>query len=146
MPKLRGAEGVPMRGWRWVMAVAGAGVVAVAAAAVGPVQAQTPPPPIAVEVLTQRAVFTDDVELQIRNKVDGHATGVSNSHDPSRTVVAKLTVQPGAQFPWHTHPGPVIVNVAQGELTYIMAHDCVDRPYALGLPSWIPAAAWSTRP
>ena len=47
-------------------------------------------------------------------------------------MVAKITVQPGAQFPWHTHPGPVIVNIAQGELTYIMAHDCVDRPYAVG--------------
>ena len=41
-------------------------------------------------------------------------------------------MQPGAQFPWHTHPGPVIVNIAQGELTYVMAHDCVDRPYAAG--------------
>ena len=102
------------------------------AVAAGTLQAETPPPPIAVEVLTQRAVFTDNVKLQIRNKLDGHATQVSNSHDPSRTVVAKITVQPGAQFPWHTHPGPVIVNVAQGELTYIMADDCVDRPYAAG--------------
>ena len=57
---------------------------------------------------------------------------VPGVNDPSRTVVAKITVQPGAQFPWHTHPGPVIVNIAQGELTYIMAHDCVDRPYAAG--------------
>ena len=70
--------------------------------------------------------------LQIRNKLDGHGTHVSNSKQPSRTVVAKITVQPGAQFPWHTHPGPVIVNVAQGELTYVMAHDCVDRPYGTG--------------
>jgi quercetin dioxygenase-like cupin family protein len=98
----------------------------------GTLQAQTSPPPIAVEVLTGRAAFTDDVELQIRNKLDGHVTDVSNSHEPSRTVVAKITVQPGAQFPWHTHPGPVIVNVADGELTYIMAHDCVDRPYEAG--------------
>jgi quercetin dioxygenase-like cupin family protein len=118
-----------MRGLKWALPVAAA--VAVAAGTVA-VEAQTPPPPIAVEVLTQRAVFTDDVSLQIRNKLDGHATNVSNSHSPSRTVVAKITVQPGAQFPWHTHPGPVIVNVAQGELTYIMAHDCVARPYAVG--------------
>jgi quercetin dioxygenase-like cupin family protein len=109
-----------------------AGALGVAAVAVGTAQADTPPPPIAVEVLTQRAVFTDDVALQIRNKLDGHATQVSNSHDPSRTVVARITVQPGAQFPWHTHPGPVIVNIAQGELTYVMAHDCADRPYPAG--------------
>jgi quercetin dioxygenase-like cupin family protein len=128
----RRAKGVRMRGFKWATAVAMAGAVAAAAVAVGTAQAQTPPPPIVLEMLTQRAVFTDDVELQIRNKLDGHATNVSNSHDPSRTVVAKVTVQPGAQFPWHTHPGPVIVNVAEGELTYIMAHDCVDRPYAAG--------------
>ena len=119
-----------MRGLKWAVPLAVAGTVG--AVAVGTLQAQTAPPPIAVELLTQRAVFTDDVELQIRNKLDGHATDVSNSHDPSRTVVAKITVQPGAQFPWHTHPGPVIVNIAQGELTYIMAHDCVDRPYPAG--------------
>lgn len=123
-----------MRGLKWAvpLGVAVAGTLATGAFAVGTLQAQTAPPPIAVEVLTQRAVFTDDVELQIRNKLDGHATGVSNSHDPSRTVVAKITVQPGAQFPWHTHPGPVLVNVAQGELTYVMAHDCVDRLYSAG--------------
>ena len=123
-------RGSTARGLKWAVpvAVAVAGTVAAGAVAVGTLQAQTAPPPIAVELLTQRAVFTDDVELQIRNKLDGHATGVSNSHDPSRTVVAKITVQPGAQFPWHTHPGPVIVNVAQGEL----AHDCIDRPYSAG--------------
>jgi len=132
MPKLRGAEGFPMRGLRWAMAGAAAVALVAAAVAVGTAQAQTPPPPIAVEMLTQRAVFTDDVALQIRNKLDGHATNVSNSHHPSRTVVARITVQPGAQFPWHTHPGPVIVNIAQGELTYVMAHDCVDRPYPTG--------------
>jgi quercetin dioxygenase-like cupin family protein len=121
-----------MRGVRWGLAMVATGTLVVAAVAVGTAGADTPPAPIAVEVLTQRAVFTDDVELQLRNKLDGHGTDVSNSSGPSRTVVARITVQPGAQFPWHTHPGPVIVNVAQGQLTYVMAHDCVDRPYAAG--------------
>jgi quercetin dioxygenase-like cupin family protein len=125
-------RGTTRRGVRWVVPLALLGSASAAAVAVGTSQAQTPPQPIAVEMLTQRAVFTDDVNLQIRNKLDGHATQVSNSSAPSRTVVAKITVQPGAQFPWHTHPGPVIVNIAQGELTYIMAHDCVDRPYSAG--------------
>ena len=39
---------------------------------------------------------------------------------------------PGAHFPWHSHAGPVVVNVTQGELTYVDAEDCVDRPYAAG--------------
>lgn len=52
--------------------------------------------------------------------------------DLSRTVVARITVQPGAQFPWHTHPGPAIVNIARGELVYVPASDCVARPYQAG--------------
>jgi hypothetical protein len=47
-------------------------------------------------------------------------------------VTAKITVLPGAQFPWHTHPGPVFVTVAEGELTYVSADDCVERPYPAG--------------
>ena len=91
--------------------------------------AQDPPPPIATEFLTPRAVFTDDVDLKIKNKLDGRATDVVNVKDPSRTVVARITLQPGAQFPWHTHPGPVIVNVAQGELVFVSANDCEERSY-----------------
>ena len=91
--------------------------------------AQDPPLPIATEFLTPRAVFTDDVDLKIKNKLDGRATDVVNVKDPSRTVVARITLQPGAQFPWHTHPGPVIVNVAQGELVFVSANDCEERSY-----------------
>lgn len=106
-----------------------AGLAALAAAPLG---AQEAPPPIAVEVLTQRATFSDDVSMQIRNKLDGQATMVMNLADPSRVVIARITVQPGAMFPWHTHAGPVTVNVAAGELTYVQATDCLPREYPAG--------------
>ena len=60
------------------------------------------------------------------------ATHVVDMPDLSRTVVARITVQPGAQFPWHTHPGPVIVNIAEGALVYVEASDCIERPYPAG--------------
>jgi quercetin dioxygenase-like cupin family protein len=97
-----------------------------------PSAAQESPPPIATEFLTGRAVFTDDVDLKVKIKLDDRATRVVNSEDPSRTVVARFTVQPGAQFPWHTHRGPVIVNVTAGELVYVAADDCVEREYPAG--------------
>ena len=98
-----------------------------------PVRAQAPPPPILIELLTPRSLFTDDVRGQFRIKLEGeHRTTVVNMHDASRTVVAKITVQPGAQFPWHTHSGPVVVNIAQGELVYVEASDCIARPYPAG--------------
>jgi quercetin dioxygenase-like cupin family protein len=106
--------------------------VALVGANVMPSAAQQPPPPIATELLTGRAVFTDDVDLRMKIKLDGHGTRVVKAEDPSRTLVARFTVQPGAQFPWHSHAGPVVVNVAKGELVYVDADDCVERPYTAG--------------
>ena len=97
-----------------------------------PSAAQQEPLPIAVEFLTGRVPFTDDVDLKLKIKLDGHATQVVHAEDPSLTVVARFTVQPGAQFPWHTHRGPVIVNVVEGELVYVAADDCVERAYPAG--------------
>lgn len=89
-------------------------------------------PPIATELLTGRATFTDDVDLKFKIKRPSHATTVVKSKDPSRTVVARFTVQPGARFPWHSHAGPVVVNVVSGELVYVSADDCAKRPYGAG--------------
>lgn len=97
-----------------------------------PSAAQTPPPPIATEFLTARAVFTDDVRLKVKIKLDGMKNRVVSVRDPSRTVVARYTVQPGAQFPWHSHRGPVVVTIVSGELTYLAAEDCTERAYAAG--------------
>lgn len=97
-----------------------------------PSAAQQEPPPIATEFLTERAVFTDEVDLKVKRKLDGQGTEVVNVKDPSRTVVARFTVQPGAVFPWHSHAGPVIVNIVEGALVYVGADDCVEREYPAG--------------
>jgi hypothetical protein len=118
---------------RMISGVAVATTVALGLVAVGfaPSRAQVPPP-ILLEPLTPRSTFTDLVRGQFRIKLEGQGTHVVNMRDPSRTLVARITVQPGAQFPWHTHSGPVIVNVAQGELVYVSASDCIERPYPAG--------------
>ena len=113
------------------LATAVSAVLLVGATAL-PSAAQQSPPPIATEFLTGRAVFTDDVDAKFKIKLDGEATAVVKAEDPSRTVVARITVQPGAQFPWHSHRGPVVVNVTSGELTYVGGDDCVERPYPAG--------------
>ena len=105
---------------------------------------EPPPPPIAAEPLTSRAIFPDDVDLRfkIKTHVDGDGTGrrghprtvtrVVNVEDPSHTVVVRFTVQPGAQFPWHSHAGPVVVNIVSGALTYIDAETCTGLTYSAG--------------
>ena len=107
-------------------------VVVIGANVVPSAAQEPPPPPISTELLTGRATFTADVSLKLKNTLDGEATEVAKAKDASRTVVARITVQPGAQFPWHTHPGPVVANVTQGALTYVAADDCVEHEYAAG--------------
>jgi quercetin dioxygenase-like cupin family protein len=97
-----------------------------------PLAAQVAPPPIASEFLTGRAVFTDDIDLKIKIRREGEPPDVVNVEDPSRTVVGRFTVQPGAAFPWHTHAGPVVVNVVSGSLVYVPAEDCSRLTYPAG--------------
>jgi hypothetical protein len=118
-------------GKRGVVAVAVA-LLAVLATTVVALPTGAQPPPIFTEFLTPRAVFTDAVDLKFKIKLDGKATRVVNTGDPSRSVVARITVQPGAQFPWHTHAGPVVVNVVEGTLVFVSAEDCLQRPYPAG--------------
>lgn len=94
-----------------------------------PAQAQNP---ITVELLGGPAEFTDDVAVQIRNKFYGRGTDSINLQDGSNIITARVTFQPGAVFPWHTHPGPVLITVVEGEFVYTLAEDCLDRWYPAG--------------
>jgi quercetin dioxygenase-like cupin family protein len=106
-------------------------LAAASAVHVIPSAAEGEPPPIAAEPLTARSVFPDVINMKF--KLRGHGgTVVVKVDDPSRTVDVKYTVQPGAQFPWHSHRGPVIVNIVSGSLNYIPADTCHERPYSAG--------------
>ena len=109
-----------------LMLAAGAAINVIPSAAVDP------PPPIAAEPLTPRSVFPDEVDMKIKLKHPGGGTMVVNVGDPSRTVDVRYTVQPGAHFPWHSHYGPVIVNIMSGSLTYVPAGTCVEKTYSAG--------------
>ena len=91
-----------------------------------------PPPPIASEPLTQRHEFTDDVSVQVRLKPSGRSREVVNIDDASRMAVVRFTIQPGVRFPWHSHPGLVMVAVTKGDLVFVYGDDCVQRRYPAG--------------
>ena len=78
------------------------------------------------------AELTDDVAIQIRDGLDGHGTEVVNLRDASNVVVDEASVPAGEVLPWHTHPGPLLIVVAEGEFTYVLADDCVEREYREG--------------
>ncbi|MCE9661963.1 cupin domain-containing protein [Halomonas sp. M5N1S17] len=102
------------------------------ALAVPPLAAGDDPPPIAVQELTQRSAIIDEVSIQITLATEGRDRQVLEVPEPGRVAMAEITVQPGAAFPWHSHPGPVIATIRQGELVYVYADDCVERPYRAG--------------
>jgi quercetin dioxygenase-like cupin family protein len=106
-------------------------LAAAAAVNVMPSAALDPPPPIAAEPLTPRSIFPDEINMKIKLRMD-HGMMVVPVDDPSRTVSVRYTVQPGAHFPWHSHAGPVVVNLISGSLTYVPAGTCGERTYSAG--------------
>jgi len=107
-------------------------LAAASAVNVIPSAAVDPPPPILAEPLTPRAVFPDEIDMKLKLKLHGQGMTVVHVEDPSRTVSVRYTVQPGAQFPWHSHRGPVVVTLMSGTLTYIPAGTCHERTYSAG--------------
>lgn len=80
-----------------------------------------------------RGEFIDDVSGQIKTKVNGSESLVSNFKDPSDAVFAKITIPPGAAAPWHTHTGPaLLLNVGPGTLTSTITSECLTNEYAPG--------------
>lgn len=90
------------------------------------------PEGLSIEVLAPHAPFTDDVsaEFQVTYEADGEE--VVTLDDASTVIFAKATWQPGGTTGWHTHPGPVIVNIVQGELEIVHEEGCVTHTYPAG--------------
>ena len=85
---------------------------------------------VAVQVLS-RTKFVDDLVATFRMRLPGH-NQVIQVKDPSDVIVAKITVQPGGSFGWHTHHGPVFVTMASGELSIVHATGCTFQRYTAG--------------
>ena len=89
-------------------------------------------PPIAAKPLIERHSFSGEVTINLTQTLDGLERHEVEITDASHLAVVEFTIQPGAVFPWHTHPGTVLISLAQGELDFIFAEDCVERRLAPG--------------
>ncbi|MFC7044458.1 cupin domain-containing protein [Halobacteriaceae archaeon GCM10025711] len=87
-----------------------------------------------VELLAGHATFPDEVTATFRMQYDGGGDAIVSElpRDASSAVVAKVTWEPEGTSGWHTHPGPVIVSVVEGELELINERDCLVRTYTAG--------------
>ena len=80
-----------------------------------------------------RGDFIDQVDVKIKLERDG-STVVSNAPSAGEVVVQEITIGPGGTTGWHSHPGPVVVVVKAGTLTYVRPSggECVATPYSAG--------------
>ena len=85
------------------------------------------PEPITARPLIERHAFSGDVSVQLTQELDGLSRHEVDIPDASMLAVMEVTIQPGAVFPWHTHPGAVLVSLSEGELDFIFAEDCTER-------------------
>ena len=80
-----------------------------------------------------RGDFVEQVDVKIKFERDG-STVVSNAPLAGQVLVQEITIAPGGTTGWHSHPGPVVVVVKAGTLTYVREAkgECIDTPYPAG--------------
>lgn len=131
MPADGSAEGQVMKATMTKRRLAFLVIVAAVSAVLASATLATPPSGVSGIVLA-RAVFADPVDIKF--KVEGQGQEVIHVRDARETVVQQIVIAPGGHTGWHSHPGPVVVLVKSGELTFYDSEDptCTGRTYSTG--------------
>lgn len=85
-----------------------------------------------IEVLAPHAAFTDDVGMSLGVTFEQDGDEAAFLRDASTIVLARVTLDPGGTTGWHTHPGPVVVTLVEGQLDVVFSHTCTTHTYAAG--------------
>jgi quercetin dioxygenase-like cupin family protein len=106
------------------------GVLAVSAIAFAAVL--TPSSGILMAPVFVRASFVDPTD--VRFKVKGQHQEVINVKDARETVMQQIVIAPGGNTGWHSHPGPVVVLIKSGQMSFYDSDDptCTVRTYSAG--------------
>ena len=104
-------------------------VAAISAVAVA---AALTPAYLASGVVLARASFADQTDIKF--KIQGQGQQVIHVTNAGETVMQKIVILPGGNTGWHSHPGPVVVMVAAGEMSFYDSEDptCTVRTYSAG--------------
>ena len=107
------------------LAIAGAAVAALATVALAT------PGSGAVGTIMARAGFADSVDIKLKLRDGQEVIHVPQARD---TVMQQIIIAPGGNTGWHSHPGPAIALVKNGELTLYSSEDptCTGHPYGAG--------------
>ncbi len=93
----------------------------------------TPGSGIVSAPILARGDFSDRVDVKLKFST-AHGTVVSNAPDAGEVIVQEITIAPGGTTGWHSHPGPVVVVVKAGALTYVRDEQgtCLETVYGAG--------------
>lgn len=107
-------------------------VVAAIGATATAVLLATPGSGVLSATVFARGAFADPVDVKFKiGPDDRHVIQANNAQD---TVMQQIVLGPGGHTGWHSHPGPVVVIVKAGALTFYSSEDpsCTPRTYTAG--------------
>ena len=104
----------------------------VAAASCVGVAAVLTPGHLAVGTVFARASFADPTDLKF--KIKGQSQEVIQVNNTQETVIQQVIIQPGGHTGWHSHPGPAVVLIKSGQMSFYDGDDptCTVRTYSAG--------------
>ena len=88
----------------------------------------------AIATVVARAAFADHVDLKLSIQ-DGHqGRDIIHVRNAADTVMQQIQFDPGAVSGWHSHPGPAIILIKSGQLTFYSEDDreCRGRTFSAG--------------
>ena len=96
----------------------------------------TPPSGIVSATVFARATsgFADPTDLQFRVNWPGPGRQVIHVRNAAETVIQQIIIAPGGHTGWHSHPGPVVVVIKSGQMSFYDGDDptCTVRTYSAG--------------
>ena len=107
-------------------------LTAAAGAALAVTALATPGSGVLSAPVMARGVFADSTDLKF--KITGLGQEVILAPNAQETVMQQIVIGPLGHTGWHSHPGPVVVLVKSGALTFYDSEDptCTGRTYVAG--------------
>ena len=88
----------------------------------------------AIGVVVARAAFADDVTVRLSIEDDLRGRQTVHVRGAEDTVMQQIIFAPGDHSGWHSHPGPAVILIKSGRLTFYQDEGgkCVSRTYSAG--------------
>jgi quercetin dioxygenase-like cupin family protein len=79
-----------------------------------------------------RASFVDSTDIKF--KIKGQGQELIQVNNLQETVIQQVVIAPGGHTGWHSHPGPVVVLIKSGQMSFYDSDDptCTVRTYSAG--------------